>query len=238
MTGRTTSMEFRCCADARAKCARVATGSVAPPPEAMARTSAARSQGRRSKHQPPTPARCCSTGTYSNARPRTGFPGHASCVIAAATARWSHSYRPCLADGYQQSPAVNDGSLRSVLTWPFGVGAGAALPRGSAFQARDPGPRWGRTPPEDHGQPRIATVSRPRRSVAVSERSPRSSNYPDCLSHGGGHLELHRAKARHDLLHKPTGGTRTALGRWPHSQLVGQLADLRRRVAPVATERL
>jgi hypothetical protein len=50
--------------------------------------------------------------------------------------------------------------------------------------------------------------------------------------------ELHRAKARHDLLHKPTGGTRTALGRWPHSQLVGQLADLRRRVAPVATERL
>jgi hypothetical protein len=25
--------------------------------------------------QPPTPARCCSTGTYSNARPRTGLPG-------------------------------------------------------------------------------------------------------------------------------------------------------------------
>jgi hypothetical protein len=106
----------------------------------MARTSAARSQGRRSKHQPPPPARCCSTGTYSNAHPPTGFPGHASRVIAAGTARWSHPYRPCLADGYQQSPAVNDGSLRSVLTWPFGVRAGAALPRGSAFQARDPHP--------------------------------------------------------------------------------------------------
>jgi hypothetical protein len=41
--------------------------------------------------------------------------------------------RPCprraLANGYEQSPAVNDGSLRSVLTWPFSVGTGAALPR-------------------------------------------------------------------------------------------------------------
>jgi hypothetical protein len=42
---------------------------------AMARTFAAWSRVRRSKHQPPTPAGCCSVGTYSNARPRTGFPG-------------------------------------------------------------------------------------------------------------------------------------------------------------------
>jgi hypothetical protein len=47
--------------------------------------------------------------------------------------------RRALANRYEQSPAVNDGSCRSVLTWPFGVGAGAALPRGSAFQARDAG---------------------------------------------------------------------------------------------------
>jgi hypothetical protein len=31
----------------------------------------------------------------------------------------------------------------------------------------------------------MATVSRPRRSAAVSERSPRSPDHPDCLSHGG-----------------------------------------------------
>jgi phosphohistidine swiveling domain-containing protein len=50
-----------------------------------------------------------------------GLPRQASGVIAAGTARWSHPYRPCprraLANGYEQSPAVNDGSLRSVLTW-------------------------------------------------------------------------------------------------------------------------
>jgi hypothetical protein len=42
---------------------------------AMARTFAAWSRVRRTSSQPPTPARCCSTGTYSNARPRTGLPG-------------------------------------------------------------------------------------------------------------------------------------------------------------------
>jgi hypothetical protein len=47
------------------------------------------------------------------------------------------------------------------------------------------GPRWGRTLPEYHGQQRLATVSRPRRSAAVSKRLPRSPDYPDCLSHGG-----------------------------------------------------
>jgi hypothetical protein len=48
-----------------------------------------------------------------------------------------------------------------------------------------PGPRWGRAPPENLGQQRRATVSRPRRSAGVSERSPRWSEHPDCLSHGG-----------------------------------------------------
>jgi hypothetical protein len=47
------------------------------------------------------------------------------------------------------------------------------------------GPRWGRRPPEDHGQQRLATVSRSRRSADVSERSSRSPEHPDCLSHGG-----------------------------------------------------
>jgi hypothetical protein len=54
--------------------------------------------------------------------------------------------------------------------------------------ARDPGPRWGRIPPEDHGQQRRATVSWPRRSAAIFERSLRSSEHPDCLSHGGSRL--------------------------------------------------
>jgi hypothetical protein len=48
-----------------------------------------------------------------------------------------------------------------------------------------PGPRWGRASLENYGQQRQATVSRPRRSAAVSERSPRSPEHPDCLSHGG-----------------------------------------------------
>jgi hypothetical protein len=74
-------------------------------------------------------------GAAQPAPTRSPVPGrasrHASRVIAAGTARWSHPYRPCprraLANGYEQSPAVN--SLRSVLTWPFSVGARAALPR-------------------------------------------------------------------------------------------------------------
>ena len=85
----------------------------------------------------PSAARRCPQGAAQSAPTRTPIPGrasrHASRVIAAGTARWSHPYRPCprhaLANGYEQSPAVNDGSLRSVLTWPFSVGARAALPR-------------------------------------------------------------------------------------------------------------
>ncbi|SRR6266545_3490688 len=50
------------------------------------------------------------------------------------------------------------------------------------------GPRWGRIPTGSHGQQRLATVSRPRRSAASSERSPSSSGDPDCLSHGGSRL--------------------------------------------------
>jgi hypothetical protein len=53
------------------------------------------------------------------------------------------------------------------------------------LQACDPGPHWGCTPPDDHGQQRITTVSRPHRSVAVCKRSPRSFDHPDCLSHRG-----------------------------------------------------
>jgi|SRR5215207_2906447 hypothetical protein len=58
------------------------------------------------------------------------------------------------------------------------------------------GPRWGRAPPGSHRQQRIATVSRPRRSAAVSERSPWSSYDPDCLSHGGSHPACRAASQR------------------------------------------
>jgi hypothetical protein len=47
------------------------------------------------------------------------------------------------------------------------------------------GPRWGRTRPENHGQPRLAAVSRLLRSAAIPKRFPRSSDHPDWLSHGG-----------------------------------------------------
>jgi hypothetical protein len=36
-----------------------------------------------------------------------------------------------------------------------------------------PGPRWGRTRPKDHGQPRRTTVSRPRRTRAFRSARPR-----------------------------------------------------------------
>ena len=48
----------------------------------------------------------------------------------------------------------------------------------------DLGPNWGRGPPDNQGQQRLATVSRPRRSVGISEHLSRSSKHPDCLSHG------------------------------------------------------
>ena len=69
-----------------------------------------------------------------------------------------------------------------------GVGRGGLELRGVRnWRDQEPrlGPRWGRAPPENHGQQRRATVSRPCWSAAVSERSPRSLGHPDCLSHGG-----------------------------------------------------
>jgi hypothetical protein len=75
---------------------------------------------------------------------------------------------------------------------PHPVAGNAEDPSARRRRRRDrkpPGPRWGRTPPEDHGQQQTATVSRTCRSAATSDRSPRSSGHPDCLSHGGSRLE-------------------------------------------------
>jgi hypothetical protein len=87
----------------------------------MARTFAAWSRVRRYK-QPAAYARKVLLNRHLLERPSPdGLPRHASRVIAAGTARWSHPLpavpSACLANGYEQSPAVNDGSLRSVLTW-------------------------------------------------------------------------------------------------------------------------
>jgi hypothetical protein len=70
---------------------------------------------------------------------------------------------------------------------PFGS-PGWPSPAAGPPQLVTVGPRWGRARPDDQGQHRIVTVSRPRRSAAVSERSRRSSDHPDCLSHGGSRL--------------------------------------------------
>jgi hypothetical protein len=91
----------------------------------------------------------------------------------------------------QRTQAVTTGQLRLLQ-----IGPDLAARRRSrtdpgprpCLQARDPGPHWGRIRPEDHGQQRLVTVSRSRRSVAVCERSPRSPDDPDCLSHGGSRL--------------------------------------------------
>jgi hypothetical protein len=71
------------------------------------------------------------------------------------------------------------GFVRPGSSRPSGRNAeGHRIPTG----LRSTGPHWGRTPPEDHGQQRIAAVSRAPRSVAISERSPRYFKHPDCLS--------------------------------------------------------
>jgi hypothetical protein len=73
-------------------------------------------------------------------------------------------HRPCprraLANGHWRARAVNHGSRGWVLTSPFGLRAGPALPRGSAFQARDRGPRWGRGWSATGGQHRTLAVPR------------------------------------------------------------------------------
>src|SRR5215213_6178773 len=46
------------------------------------------------------------------------------------------------------------------------------LPGTPTLRDCDPGPHWGCTPTDDHGQQRIATVSRPHRSVAVARVRP------------------------------------------------------------------
>jgi hypothetical protein len=78
-----------------------------------------------------------------------------------------------------------------------------------------PGPRWGRRPPDDHGQQRIATVSPSRRSAALSERSPRSSDDPDCLSHGGSQgfksPHLHPQPRRSERRQRRAGGAHCRL---------------------------
>jgi hypothetical protein len=145
-------MEFPVMSRPWAKRARGSTGSVAPPQQPWCACSRPGPGCAAPRSQPPTPARCCSTGTYSNARPRDGLPRHASRVIAAGTARWSHPYRPCprraRAQGIRESPAVNDGLLRSgaasskgrSMSWPAGdrvVGAGNCRRPGSGCQSPD-----------------------------------------------------------------------------------------------------
>ena len=90
------------------------------------------SRVRRSKRWPPMPARCCPIGTYSNAHPRTGFPACEPCHRS-----WNRTLVPSLpavpsACPSQRLRAVTSGQRRLVevvLTWPFSVGARAALPR-------------------------------------------------------------------------------------------------------------
>jgi hypothetical protein len=109
---------------------------------AMARTFAACSRVRRTSSQPPRPQ-----GAAQPAPTRTPDPGRASPACEPCHRSWIRTLVPSLpavpsACPGQRIRAVtsgHDGSLRSVLSWPFGVGAGAALPRGSAFQARDAG---------------------------------------------------------------------------------------------------
>jgi hypothetical protein len=78
--------------------------------------------------------------------------------------------RPCMAAPSRMDQRGHHGSWAAAESGPI-----------------PPGPRWGRAPPDDHEQQRRATVSRPCRSATVSERSPRSPDHPDCLSHGGSH---------------------------------------------------
>ena len=87
------------------------------------------------------------------------------------------------------------------------------------------GPRWGRAPPKYHGQQRRATVNQPRRSATVFDRSPRSRNHPDCLSHGGSqgfkspHLVLGKGRRERALPFGHKAGE--ALDRYLHQWLAG-----------------
>jgi hypothetical protein len=110
---------------------------------AMARTFAAWSRVRRPK-QPAAYARKVLLNRHLLERPSPdGPPRHASGVIAAGPARWSHPL-PAVPSACpsQRIRAVTSGQRRLVEVGPylaFGVGAGAALPHGRAFQARDAG---------------------------------------------------------------------------------------------------
>ena len=87
----------------------------------------------------------------------------------------------CPADGYKQSPAVNAGSLRLVLTWPFGIGARAALPRGSAFQARGMGHacrRWARSD-QGHAGPGADTRGGTQQRQEPGERHHEVAGVPE-----------------------------------------------------------
>jgi hypothetical protein len=75
-----------------------------------------------------------------------------------------------------------------------------------------PGPRWGRGPPDNQGRQRLATVSRSRRSAGVSEHSSRSSNHPDCLSHGGSQ-EFNSPHLHPTLMTSGNAGHRRVRGR-------------------------
>jgi hypothetical protein len=131
------------------------------------------------------------------------------CVVALIAAGADVLSRPCppaalspeghlcprraLANGYERLRAVNHGSWRSALTSPFDVGAGPALPLGSAFQARDRGATIGahstggsRTTADTGGRPS-------RSSAAPFGQQHRSSDHPGSLSHGGSRLSPVRA---------------------------------------------
>jgi hypothetical protein len=185
MRGRITSMKFPVMSRASAKRARVSTGSVAPPQEPW------RARSR--------PAPGCAAQAANRLRPqgaaqpaptRTPVPGrasrHASRVIAAGTPRWSHPYRPCprraLANRYEQAPAVNDGSLRSVLTWRSASEQERPSPRQCLPSSGPLGPHrghiratndWITADKTGNHRPTICLVRRP--SMGRRRRSPRPS---------------------------------------------------------------
>jgi hypothetical protein len=77
--GRTTSMEFPVMSRASGQ-ARLGVHRFAAPPQEPWRAVLRPGPGCAApSSQPPTPARCCPTGTYSNARPRAGFPAGEPC---------------------------------------------------------------------------------------------------------------------------------------------------------------
>jgi hypothetical protein len=152
MTGRITSMEFEVMSRASGQARPGAHRFSGTATGAMARTFAAWSRVRRSKHPAAYARKVLLSWHLPEPSSPDGLPRHASCVIAAGTARWSHPYRPCprraRAQGIRESPAVNDGSLRSgaasskgrSMSWPAGdrvVGAGNCRRPGSGCQSPD-----------------------------------------------------------------------------------------------------